>query len=100
MEVVPRVGLEELVEFVLLVYSVIMAIGAIKSDSLPRAVFFFVGMSIGLAAIFYMLSAHIAAVIQLFFYAGLIPVLLVAILSLTLGRENEEVSTDERKNEE
>ncbi len=79
----------EAVESVLLVVLVAASLVAVESERLTRAVIGFLIFTIALGAIFILLSAAYLGLLVLLIYAGAAIALLLMVIMLTKGREEE-----------
>jgi len=69
-----------MLQILLLSLAAVLAVAAVELKNLNRAILAFSAMSISLAAVFYMVGAHILAVFQVMVYGGAVTVLMLSVL--------------------
>ncbi len=74
--------------FVLMAVTVLLAISAIELKNLLYAALSFCGMCVSIAAIYWLLSAPYVAVFQLLIYAGAVVIIFLAAITLTKMKES------------
>ena len=81
--------LADVAQFALIASPIAFAILSIEVKNLFHAVISFALMCISIGAIFWILNAPYLAVFQLAIYAGAVVALLLATVTLTVGKERE-----------
>jgi len=81
----------ELLQVILLFFTVLMAILTIELKDLLHAIICLCGMCVTLGAIFWLLNAPYVAVFQLLVYGGAVIVLFIASVMLTVREETTQV---------
>lgn len=84
------IALYDLFQATLVILVILFALLSIYIKNLSRALFAFVIMSVLLGLLFFTLNAPMIAIVQLMVYAGLVPILLLIVLSLTKGVEESD----------
>lgn len=84
-----RVGwmLEEILQVVLMVLTVLLALCAIEAKTALHGVIYFCGMCISIGGLFWLLNAPYVAVFQILIYAGAVVAIFLAAVMLTTRKE-------------
>ena len=77
-----------MLQFALIIATLILAISAIELKSLLHAAISFCGMCITVGALFWLLNAPYAAVFQILVYAGAVVTIFLAAVMLTTRKES------------
>ena len=77
-----------MLQYVLMIVTLILAISAIELKNLLHAAISFCGMCIAIGALFWLLDAPYAAVFQILVYAGAVVTIFLAAVMLTTRKES------------
>lgn len=81
--------MENLLHLILLGTIILMAFLVAEANEMLHAVLSLFGMCVTIGLLYWVLSAPYVAVFQLAIYAGAVIVLLISVVMLTRGEENE-----------
>ncbi|MFX0061412.1 MAG: hypothetical protein ACFFC7_04435 [Candidatus Hermodarchaeota archaeon] len=74
---------------VLAVFTIIMAIAALETEKISRAIAFLALSAFGIGSIFFVVGAIYAAMLEYFLYGGALVILFMAAASFTKREEEE-----------
>ena len=74
---------------VLAVFTIIMAIAALETEKISRAIAFLALSAVGVGGIFFVVGAVYAAMLEFFLYGGALVILFMAAASFTKREEEE-----------
>lgn len=80
--------LSDVLQYALMLVTIILAVSAIELKTLLHAVISFCGMCITIGALFWLLNAPYAAVFQILVYAGAVVTIFLAAVMLTTRKES------------
>jgi NADH-quinone oxidoreductase subunit J len=80
--------LEDILQYILMVVTIILALAVIELKNLLYAAIAFCGMCIAIGGIFWLLYAPYAAVFQVLIYAGAVVTIFLAAVMLTTRKES------------
>jgi NADH-quinone oxidoreductase subunit J len=80
--------LEGILQYILMVVTIILALAVIELKNLLHAAIAFCGMSITIGGIFWILYAPYAAVFQVLIYAGAVVTIFLAAVMFTTRKES------------
>ncbi len=83
-----RQTLDEILQFALMIATVVLAISAVELKSILHAGIAFGGMCVTIGALFWLLNAPYVAVFQVLIYAGAVVTIFLAAVMLTTRKES------------
>jgi NADH-quinone oxidoreductase subunit J len=80
--------LEDILQYILMVVTIILALAVIELKNLLHAAIAFCGLCITIGGIFWLLYAPYAAIFQVLIYAGAVVTIFLATVMLTTRKES------------